>query len=101
MAEAAYRNKIRNNPGLTKFQKKVLLATLDIPRGEIRSYAWVAKKAASPRSARAVGQVMAINPYPPHVPCHRVIAGDGSIGGYSLGPAQKRRLLKREGVIIK
>ena len=94
-----YRNKIEKSPNLTKFQKKVLLATLDIPRGEVRSYAWVARKAGLPRSQRAVGQVMSINPYAPQVPCHRVIASDGSIGGYSGGLAKKRKLLKSEGII--
>jgi methylated-DNA-[protein]-cysteine S-methyltransferase len=97
----AVRGKIKNTSGLTRFQKKVLLAVLNIPRGEVRSYSWVAAKAGSPGASRAVGQVLAINPYAPEVPCHRVIASGGSIGGYSKGLARKRRLLKQEGVVIK
>ena len=91
-----YRNKIKNTSDLTKFQKKVLLAVLGIPRGEVRSYSWVAGKAGSPGASRAVGQVLKINPYAPQVPCHRVISSDGSIGGYSGGLTRKRRLLKKE-----
>ena len=92
--------KITENPTLTAFQKKVLVVTLNIPRGEVRSYNQVANEAGSPRSARAVGSVMAKNPYAPMVPCHRVISASGSIGGYSGGVAKKRRLLKKEGVKI-
>jgi len=95
------RGKIKNASGLTRFQKKVLLAVLEIPRGEVRSYAWVADNTASPGASRAVGQALAANPYAPEVPCHRVISSDGSIGGYSKGPARKRRLLQKEGVVIR
>lgn len=94
-----YRNKILKDKALTKFQKKVLIATLGIPRGEVRTYAWVAGKTGSPRAARAVGNTLSKNPYAPQVPCHRVIASDGSIGGYSGGVAEKRRLLAKEKVI--
>ena len=73
---------------------------LEIPRGEVKTYSWVAKKVGSPNAARAVGRVMALNPYAPHVPCHRVIAVDGTIGGYSGGIAQKRAILKKEGVLL-
>lgn len=95
------RDKIKGNPDITPFQKKVLLACLKIPKGKTKSYSWVAEKAGSPGSSRAVGSVMAKNPYAPDVPCHRVIAKDGSIGGYSGGIAKKRRILKQEGIIIK
>ncbi len=91
-----FRDKIQNNPDLTAFQKKVLITVMDIPEGKTRSYAWVAEKAGSPLAARAVGQALAKNPYAPDVPCHRVIASDGSIGGYSGGLAEKRRLLAGE-----
>ncbi|RKY42187.1 MAG: 6-O-methylguanine DNA methyltransferase [Candidatus Makaraimicrobium thalassicum] len=96
-----YRKKIRNDPNLTAFQKKVLLAALDIPRGEARSYSWVAERTGSSRACRAVGQALALNPYAPHVPCHRVILSDGSLGGYSGGTAKKRRLLRKEGIVLK
>ena len=96
--EQGYRSRIKNDACLTPFQKRVLLATLKIPRGKTRSYAWVAKEAGSPKASRAVGQALNKNPYAPHVPCHRVISSDGSIGGYAGGVAAKRRLLEGEGI---
>ena len=93
-----YRDKINNNSDLTHFQKKVLLETLKIPKGEVRSYLSIAEKIKSPRAARAVGTALNKNPYAPHVPCHRVITSSGSIGGYAGGVNKKKRLLKKEGV---
>ncbi len=93
-----YRRRIKNNPHLTNFQKKVLLVTLDIPKGKVLTYAQVAGKAGSPASARAAGRALSANPYAPDVPCHRVIASDGAIGGYSKGVRKKRKLLKAEGI---
>jgi len=93
--------KIKEDPGLTSFQKKVLKIVLNIPKGEVRSYAWVAGKAGSPKAYRAVGSAMAKNPYVPGVPCHRVISSSGSIGGYSGGIKKKKKLLEEEGVVIK
>jgi methylated-DNA-[protein]-cysteine S-methyltransferase len=83
---------------LTDFEKAVYAAVMEIPLGETRSYAWVAKKSGSPKSARAVGNALNKNPYAPTVPCHRVIASGGGLGGYSAGLAKKIRLLKKEGV---
>lgn len=85
---------------LTSFEKKVLIATLKIPCGEVRSYAWVAKMAGSPKAARAAGQALNKNPYAPHVPCHRVISSNGSLGGYAGGVEKKRKMLRNEGVVI-
>ena len=82
----------------TLFQQKVWRALQTIPRGETRSYAWVAKKIGKPKAARAVGAACGANPVPIIVPCHRVIAGDGSLGGFGGGPALKKRLLALEGV---
>ena len=90
--------KIKKDPSLTAFEKKVLIATLEIPRGKVKSYSWVASKAGSPGAARAAGNALGKNPYAPLVPCHRVIASDGSIGGYSGGIAKKKKLLSKEGV---
>jgi len=90
-------DKVRNDQNLTDFQKRALLAALEIPRGQTRSYAWVAGRAGSPRACRAAGRALSANPYAPDVPCHRVIASDGSIGGYSGGTAKKRKLLAEEG----
>jgi methylated-DNA-[protein]-cysteine S-methyltransferase len=98
MTKDIFRKKIDRDPNLTLFQKKVLKAVLKISRGEVRSYAWVAQKAGYPKASRAVGQALKINPYAPHVPCHRVIASSGKIGGYSGGLTRKRKLLRKEGV---
>ena len=95
-----YAKKIRDDVHLTLFEKKVLLATLKIPRGKVRSYAWIAEEAGFPNASRAVGQALNKNPYAPHVPCHRVILSNGSIGGYAGGVAKKRAMLVREGVIV-
>lgn len=95
-----YRKLIKADPRLTPFEKRVLLATLKIPKGRTRSYAWVAREAASPKAARAAGQALNKNPYAPHVPCHRVISADGSIGGYAGGAGRKRKLLEGEKVVL-
>ena len=98
MKKNVLRERIKKNSGLTLFQKKILIAAMHIPRGKVRSYAWVAERAGFPNAARAAGQALARNSYAPQVPCHRVIASDGSIGGYSGGVMKKKRLLKKEGV---
>jgi len=82
----------------TEFQRKVWKAIATIPRGQTRSYAWLAKKVGNPKAYRAVAQACGANPFPRIIPCHRVIAADGTIGGFSGGIARKRRLLKLEGV---
>lgn len=83
--------------GLTPFRRGVLEETMRIPAGQTRSYGWLAAKVGRPRAARAVGRVMATNPLPLVVPCHRVVAGDGSLRGYGGGLPMKERLLKAEG----
>lgn len=83
---------------LTDFEKKVLLATLKIPKGETRTYSWIAMEIGSPNSARAVGNALGKNPFAPEVPCHRVVAKNG-IGGYVHGIRKKIRMLKKEGAI--
>ncbi len=88
-------------PG-TKFQQKVWNYLKNIPKGKVKTYKEVAKAIKSPKSARAVANACAKNPYAPKIPCHRVIRSDGSIGGYSGrgGIKQKLRLLRSEKVII-
>jgi len=81
---------------LTLFQKAVYAATMEIPLGETRSYAWVARRIGAPNSSRAVGHALNKNPYAPFVPCHRVISSDGSLGGFRGGLSKKKRLLARE-----
>ena len=83
---------------LTPFQRRVVKACRAIKRGEARSYGEVAAAAGSPGAARAVGQVMRTNRMPLIVPCHRVVAAGGKLGGFSApqGLAMKRRLLDLE-----
>jgi methylated-DNA-[protein]-cysteine S-methyltransferase len=83
---------------LTPFQRQVVKACRAIKRGDSRSYGEVAAAAGSPGAARAVGQVMRTNRTPLIVPCHRVVAAGGKLGGFSApqGLAMKRRLLELE-----
>ena len=81
---------------LTDFEKRVFEAVLTIPLGQTRSYKWVAQRIGRVSSARAVGNALNKNPYAPFVPCHRVIAHDGTLGGYSGGLKKKNELLRRE-----
>lgn len=80
----------------TPFQKRVWNALRRIPYGETRSYGDVARAAGSPKGARAVGMANHDNPIAIVVPCHRVIAADGSLGGYACGLDFKRKLLDLE-----
>src|SRR5215210_2653176 len=82
----------------TPFQRRVLETVKGISRGEVRPYGWVAREAGSPGASRAVGNVMANNPVPLIVPCHRVVRNDGRTGSYAFGAGEKARLLKLEGV---
>lgn len=84
----------------TPFQRRVMEVVSKIPRGEVRPYSWVAQEAGAPRASRAVGSVMAKNPMPLIVPCHRVIRNDGKTGNYGFDPRRKVRLLHREGVPV-
>ncbi len=82
------------------FYQAVWKACAEIPKGQVRTYGWIAKKIGKPNSARAVGMALGKNPFAPTVPCHRVVGADGRLTGYSGagGIAQKRRMLKAEGV---
>ena len=81
----------------TAFQKKVWDALMRIPPGQTRSYAEIASQLGAPNAARAVAGACARNRIAVLVPCHRVVRGDGSVGGYRWGLPLKRRLLQREG----
>jgi O-6-methylguanine DNA methyltransferase len=84
---------------LTEFERSVLRKTMEIPRGEVRPYAWVAREIGRPRAVRAVGSALANNPIPFVIPCHRVVRTDGHIGEYGAGgPEAKREVLAVEGV---
>ena len=80
----------------TSFQRQVWEALCAIPFGETRSYQQVAKAIGKPRSSRAVGQACGSNPIPILIPCHRVIATSGKLGGYSSGLPIKEALLHVE-----
>ena len=82
--------------GATPFQREVWEKTRLIPYGETRSYSWVAGQIKQPGAARAVGQALARNPLPIIVPCHRVVASNGKLGGFSGGVELKRYLLSLE-----
>jgi O-6-methylguanine DNA methyltransferase len=85
--------------GRTAFEVAVWSKALEIPRGEVRPYGWIAAEIGRPRAVRAVGTALGHNPVPLIVPCHRVVRTDGTIGQYSLGgPGNKRAILAAEGL---
>lgn len=101
----------------TEFEERVYAVVRRIPRGQTRAYQWVAARLGNPALARAVGNALHRNPclrracdcsgrrgrqaWPQHVPCHRVIRADGTVGGYAFGPAKKRARLRLEGAILR
>lgn len=84
----------------TNFQRRVWYELSQIPYGKTRSYADVAKALGQPTATRAVGAANGKNPLPIFIPCHRVIASDGSLHGFSAGLDVKRALLTLEGVLL-
>jgi O-6-methylguanine DNA methyltransferase len=85
--------------GHTEFERDVWEKALEIPRGEVRPYGWIAAEIGRPKAVRAVGTALGHNPVPLIVPCHRVVRSDGMLGQYSLGGAEnKRTILAAEGV---
>jgi O-6-methylguanine DNA methyltransferase len=86
----------------TPFSRQVYEATRQIPPGQTRTYGEIAKEAGQPGAAQEVGQAMAKNPVPIIVPCHRVSAAGGKLGGFSApgGPATKAKLLALEGASV-
>jgi methylated-DNA-[protein]-cysteine S-methyltransferase len=83
----------------SEFQRKVLEALAEVPRGETTTYGRLADAIGHPRASRATGTALGKNPIPVIVPCHRVLPGSGSIGGYGGGPRRKEYLLQLEGVL--
>lgn len=83
---------------VSDFEGAVLRKALEIPRGEVRPYAWIAREIGRPKAVRAVGTALAKNPIPLLIPCHRVVRSDGRIGDYALGREAKRAILEVEGV---
>ena len=84
--------------GKTEFQKSVWRAMLKIAPGKTKSYGEVAQAIGKPKAVRAVGGACGANPVPVLVPCHRILAANKKLGGYSGGLDWKRSLLAREGV---
>jgi len=83
-----------------ELEGEVLRTLSRIPRGEVRTYAWVAQQVGRPKAVRAVGTICAKNVVPFVVPCHRVVPSTGGIGEYAFGAPVKRALLEREGVDV-
>ena len=85
--------------GVSPFQRAVLMAAVSVPAGQVVSYGEIARRIGQPGGSRAVGQALGRNPIPIVIPCHRIIAAGGRIGGYGGGLARKRRLLRLEGAL--
>lgn len=87
----------------TKFQIKVWNYLKKIPKGKLKTYSQVAKAINKPLAVRAVANAIGKNPFPPMIPCHRVVRSDGSLGGYSGkgGITTKKVLLKKEKIHLK
>lgn len=83
----------------TSFQRKVWRTLQQVPYGKLRSYQWIALRVGGRRYARAVGNAVGANPLPIVVPCHRIVAHDASLGGFSGGLSMKRKLLSLEGTL--
>lgn len=83
-------------------REKVYELTRKIPAGKVATYGQIARIAGNSKAARAVGMYMSTNTDAPHTPCHRVVAKDGSLTGYSLGKGlpTKRKMLEEEGVLF-
>ena len=95
--------KVKNFPPLdmvgTDFQKSVWRTMRRIPPGQTKSYGEIAKAIGKPHAVRAVGGACGANPIPVLVPCHRVLAANKKIGGFSSGLSWKRKLLAKEGIV--
>jgi len=96
----ALRQSIDLSLAASPFQQKVLRKLQEIPRGAVVSYQALGAAAGAPKGARAVGNAMHNNPVPIYVPCHRVIASDGGLGGYGGGAGRKLQLLRSEGFAL-
>lgn len=83
----------------TSFQRQVWRTLQRVPYGKLRSYQWIAARVGGRQYARAVGNAVGANPLPIVVPCHRIVAHDASLGGFSGGLSMKRKLLALEGTL--
>lgn len=80
---------------MKSLKEKVFAVVKKIPKGNVLTYAEVARRAGKPRAARAVGAILRTN-FDPKIPCHRVIRSDGTLGGYNRGAKNKLAILKKE-----
>jgi methylated-DNA-[protein]-cysteine S-methyltransferase len=71
-----------------------------IPSGKVSTYGDLAKALGNPSASRVIGSILAKNPNPIKVPCHRVVMSDGKVGGYAYGTARKKDLLEKEGLLV-
>jgi methylated-DNA-[protein]-cysteine S-methyltransferase len=85
--------------GGTTFQRQVWRTLQRVPYSKLRSYRWIAARVGGPQYARAVGNAVGANPLPIVIPCHRIVAHDASLGGFSGGLSMKRKLLSLEGTL--
>ncbi len=83
----------------TPFQRRVWRVLQRVPYGKLRSYQWIASRVGGRHYARAVGSAVGANPLPVVIPCHRIVAQDASLGGFSCGLPMKRKLLTLEGTL--
>jgi len=84
--------------GKTDFERSVLMATLEIPKGKVSTYKRIAEKIGKPKAYRAVGNALHKNPLAPIIPCHRVVRSDGYLAGADESIETRKRRLLEEGI---
>ncbi|HIE14790.1 TPA: MGMT family protein [Candidatus Bathyarchaeota archaeon] len=100
MKELSKDEVIRYLADLTSFERSVLLATLDIPKGKVSTYKRIAERIGRPNAYRAVGNALKKNPAPSLIPCHRVVRSDGRLGGEQKRAERRRKILRQEGIVF-
>ena len=79
-------------------RQHIVAAIRKIPRGKVSTYGDIARALGHPKAARAIGRIIANNPNPISIPCHRVVKSSGEIGGFAYGEQMKREILEKEGI---
>lgn len=93
-------NKIKRNIVRRIKDEDVYDLLRKIPSGKVSTYGDLAKALGNPSASRVIGSILAKNPNPIKVPCHRVVMSDGKVGGYAYGAVRKKDLLEKEGVLV-